>query len=122
MGLIDPVANAAQARAAYAELEALGDPVVIHERTPAGFVDHGPVKAFVRAYRTDALIPGGPIDQGDFLATFNAATWPATLRRLEQGDRVTWKGSLYAVMNQDDATRSFNGEVFGIDLQLRGGA
>jgi hypothetical protein len=113
----------AQARKAYAEIEALGEPVMIHERTPAGFVDHGPVKAFVASFRRDDLIPGGPIEQGDLKATFNRKTWPAALtRRLGRGDRVTWRGELYAVIDQDDATRSAVGEQFGLDLQLRGGA
>lgn len=120
--MLDAPAMTAQARAAYAEIDKLGDPVVVHERTPTGFADHGGLFAFVRTYRSEQVIPGGPIEQGDFLATFNAATWPAAMRRLGQGDRVTWRGQQFAVMNQDDATRSFGGEVFGIDLQLRGGA
>lgn len=121
--VIDPAFLIDSGRQAYAELETLGEPVMIHERTPAGFIDHGPVQAFVAAYRREDLVPGGPIEQGDLRATFNRATWPPLLtRRLQQGDRVTWRGDLYAVMNQDDATRSAGGAQFGVDLQLRGGA
>lgn len=121
--MLDPAAIRAQARQAYAEIDRLGEAVMIHERTAAGFVDHGPVQAFVSSFRRDDLIPGGPIEQGDLKATFNRASWPAALtRRLGRGDRVTWRGEIYAVLDQDDATRSAAGEQFGIDLQLRGGA
>lgn len=125
--LIDPSLVHAQARAAYAEIDRLGEPVVLHKRGAAGFTDYPapgapPIRAFVSAFRREDLIPGGPIEQGDLRATFNFASWPPGLGRLTRGDRVTWRGDLYAVMNQDDATRSAAGEQFGIDLQLRGGA
>src|SRR3954471_7027435 len=107
--LIDPTTVQAQALSAYAEIDQLGEPVMLHKRGAAGFVDYGPVKAFVAAFRSDALIPGGPIEQGDFRATFNFASWPAGLGRMNRGDRVTWRGELYAVVNQDDATRSAAG-------------
>lgn len=113
----------AGARQAYAAIDVLGEDVILHERIAAGFRQHGPVKAFVSQFRRDDLVPGGPIEQGDLRATFNRASWPVDLaRRLGRGDRVTWRGELYAVLNQDDATRSATGEQFGVDLQLRGGA
>jgi hypothetical protein len=109
-------------KAAYQLLEAVGEPVMLHERQAAGFVDHGPIKAFVTAFARTDLIPGGPIEQGDFRAIFNFASWPTALqRRLGRGDRVTWRGEIYAVMNQDDATRGAAGQL-GVELQLRGGA
>lgn len=124
--VIDPAFVHDTAAAAYAEIDVLGEAVMLHERAaaaPGGFIDHGPIKAFVAAFRREDLIPGGPIEQGDLRATFNRASWPAALtRRLQQGDRVTWRGDLYAVMNQDDATRSAAGQQYGVDLQLRGGA
>lgn len=108
---------------AYANLDSFGEPVMLHERQESGFVDHGPVMAFVSAFAGRDLIPGGPIEQGDLKATISKAAWPAALtRRLGRGDRVTWRGEIYAVMNQDDATRSAAGEQFGVDLQLRGGS
>lgn len=120
---ISPALVIAAAREAYAGIDVLGEPVTLHERQGSGFIDHGPVKAFVSAFARQDLIPGGPIEQGDLKATFNRASWPAALaRRLGRGDRVTWRGEIYAVMNQDDATRSAAGEQFGVDLQLRGGA
>lgn len=122
MVMIDPATVQAQARAAYAEIDRLGEPVTLHKRGAAGFTDYGPINAFVAAFRREDLIPGGPIEQGDLRATFNYASWPAGLGRLTRGDRVTWRGELFAVMNQDDATRSAAGAQFGIDLQLRGGA
>lgn len=120
--LIDPAMVQAQAQAAYAEIDRLGEPVMLHKRGPAGFTDHGPVMAFVAAFRREELLPGGPIEQGDLRATFNFASWPAGLGRLTRADRVTWRGELYAVVNQDDATRSAAGLQYGVDLQLRGGA
>jgi hypothetical protein len=119
--LIDPAMVQAQAQAAYAEIDQLGEPVMLHKRGPAGFTDHGPVKAFVAAFRREELIPGGPIEQGDLRATFNFATWPAGLA-LTRADRVTWRGELFAVVQQDNATRSAAGQQYGVDLQLRGGA
>lgn len=123
---INPATVREQARQAYANIDALGEPVTLHERAdaaPGGFILHGPLNAFVAAFRREEVIPGGPIEQGDLRATFNYASWPAGLtRRLTRGDRVTWRGAIYAVQNQDDATRSVAGEQFGVDLQLRGGA
>jgi hypothetical protein len=112
-----------QGRRCYANLGAFGGPVMLHERQGSGFVDHGPIQACVSAYVAREVIPGGPIEQGDLKATIAKTAWPATLtRRLGRGDRVTWHGELYAVINQDDATRSAADEQFGVDLQLRGGA
>lgn len=123
MGTIDPGFLIDSGRQAYAELETLGEDVMLHERSASGFIEHGPLKAFVANYRAQDLIPGGPIEQGDLRATFNRATWPAALSRpLARGDRVTWRGRIYAVINQDDATRSAGGIQFGVDLQLRGGS
>jgi hypothetical protein len=107
-------------RETYAMLDALGDPVAIHVHNGAGFDEHTAV-GVVGAYRREELVPGGPIEQGDLKALFNAASFPATGRRLERKDRVLWRGALYAVMNHDDATRTGAGETFGIELQLRGG-
>ena len=120
---ISPALAKAIGRELYAVIDTLGEPVMLHERQAAGFVDHGPLMAFVSAFARADLVPGGPIEQGDLKAIFNRASWPAALtRRLGRGDRVTWRGEIYAVMNQDDATRSAAGEQFGVDLQLRGGA
>ena len=120
---ISPALVIEAAREAYAAIDTLGEPVMLHERQGAAYVDHGPVMAWVSAFQARDLIPGGPIEQGDLRAIFNRASWPAALtRRLGRGDRVTWHGEIYAVMNQDDATRSAAGEQFGVDLQLRGGA
>ena len=122
MVVIDPAMVRDQARQAYANIDRLGEPIMIHKRGAAGFVDYGPVNAFVAAFRRDELIPGGPIEQGDLRATVNRASWPEGVGRLARGDRITWRGEIYAVMNQDDATRSAAGEQFGVDLQMRGGA
>lgn len=107
-------------RDTYAMLDTLGEAVTIEVHNGAGY-DPFPAKAVVGAYRREELVVGGPIEQGDLRALFNAATFPDLPRRLERKDRVLWRGDLYAVMNHDDATRTGAGEVFGIELQLRGG-
>jgi hypothetical protein len=105
----------------YAQLDTLGEPVTIMVASASASFDDYPATALVAAYRREELLPGGPIEQGDLRALFNAASFPALPRRLERRDRVEWRGDLYAVMNQDDATRTGAGAVFGIELQLRGG-
>lgn len=110
-------------RMAYAQMDAFCEPVTLQERLGDGsFADRGPVPAFVSAFRREELIPGGPIEQGDLKAIISRANWPAGLRRLTRGDRVTWRGEIYAVVNQDDATRTAAAEQLGVNLQLRGGA
>lgn len=106
-------------RETYAMLDVLGEPVTIMVMNGGAYEEH-PAKAVVGAYRREELVPGGPIEQGDLRALFNAATFP-NFRPLERMDRVLWRGALYAVMNQDSATRTGAGDVFGIELQLRGG-
>lgn len=115
-----PAQIQAWGREAYAMLNALGDDVVVHVWNGTGYDEH-PARALVGAYRREELVPGGPVEQGDLKALFDAAAFPALGRRLERRDRVLWRGDLYAVMNHDDATRTGAGDVFGHELQLRGG-
>jgi hypothetical protein len=109
-------------RELYAQLDELGEPVTIMVAAPGNVsFDEYLAVALVAAYRREELVPGGPLEQGDLKALFNAASFPVLPRSLERCDRVLWRGALYAVMNQDDATRTGAGAAFGIELQLRGG-
>jgi hypothetical protein len=52
----------------------------------------------------------------------NWESWQALAvgRRLDRGDRVEWRGAQFAVVQFDDGSKSAAGDVFAIELQLRG--
>lgn len=107
--------------AAHAGIDVIGEPVGVWEATPAGFVKHGPAAAIVSAYLASELVPGGPIEAGDWRCLINGPSFAALGigRRLEKRDRVEWRGRQYAVVNFND-TRGAGGVVFAVELQLRG--
>jgi hypothetical protein len=113
---------AADGLAIYLGIETAGEPVTIWQASPAGFVKHGPVKAMLRAYRWDELVPGGPIEVGDVRCMLYWPTFEALGigRPLERKDRVEWRGRQYAVVQFDDATHAAAGAIFAAQLQLRG--
>ena len=107
---------------AHAGIDVAGDPILIWEATPAGFVEHGPLNAMVSTYRRDELVPGGPIEVGDLRCLI---FWPTLEalgigRQLERKDRIEWRGKQYAVQQFDDATHAAAGAIFAAELQLRG--
>lgn len=108
--------------AAHAGLDVVGEPVLVWQASPAGFVKLGPVAALVANYRRDELVPGGPIESGDLRAMIYGPSYAALGigRRLERADRVELRGRQYAVMQFDDVTHSAAGTVFAVELQLRG--
>jgi hypothetical protein len=104
--------------ATHAGLDVVGEPCTIK----AGGIDYGPLPVFVRTYRREELVPGGPIEQGDFRAMIY---WPSFEalgigRRLERADRLVWRERLYSILQFDDATHSAAGQIFAVELQLRG--
>lgn len=108
--------------ATHAGIDVAGEPVTLWEATAAGFVKHGPVNAMVSSYRRSEMVPGGPVEDGDFRCLIYWPTFAGLpiARRLERKDRVEWRGRQYAVMQFDDATHSAAGAIFAAELQLRG--
>lgn len=108
--------------ATHAGIDVAGEPVTLWEASAAGFIKHGPVNAMVSSYRRDELVPGGPVEVGDFRCLIYWPTFAALAipRRLERKDRVEWRGKQYAVQQFDDATHAAAGQVFAAELQLRG--
>ncbi len=105
----------------YAGLDQVGDPIEIIVRNDDGtYATPVPAVAKVSQFRLDELIAGSPARQGDVKALLRATWIPAGQRRLEQRDRVQWRGKPYSVINYDDATHAVAGTVFAIVLWLRG--
>jgi hypothetical protein len=104
--------------AAHAGIDIAGEPVTIE----ADGTSYGPVMAMVSAYRVGELVPGGPIETGDWRCLI---FWPSFAalgigRRLERKDRLIWRGRRYAVLQFDDAGHAAAGQIFAAELQLRG--
>ena len=97
-----------------------GEDVVIRERTAAGaYTDHPAIKARATAMRMEDLIAGSPAKQGDLYLICDARKFPVA-RRLAQGDRVTFRGRDYAVINDDADQYSVAGTVLARKLHVRG--
>ena len=111
----------ADGMASYAGLDVVGDPIEIILRLDDGsYAPPVPAIAQVSQFRINELFDGSPARQGDFKALLRATWIPAGQRRLEQRDRVQWRGKPYSVINYDDATHAVAGTVFAIILWLRG--
>jgi hypothetical protein len=111
----------ADGMASYAGLDVVGDPIEIILRNDDGTYA-APVNAVAKVsqFRLDELFDGSPARQGDVKALLRATWIPAGQRRLEQRDRVQWRGKPYSVINYDDATHAVAGTVLGVMLWLRG--
>jgi hypothetical protein len=101
-------------------VEFCGETVTIRQRSGAGYVDLKPIPAKVSAYRIQDIIPGASARIGDLIAIVLREDLPLDLPRLEQRDRVTWRGRDYAVLNYDDATSSLAGQGVVVTMLLRG--
>lgn len=117
----DPAVLRAQFELAYELIDVVGDPVNIILRNDDGtYADPVAAMAKVSQFKVDELITGSPARQGDLRAILRATSIPPGQRRLEQRDRVQWKGKSYSVMNYDDATHAVAGAVMAVELWLRG--
>ena len=120
-GIPTPEQYRAMFRPMHAMIDSVGEPVTIRVRNAAGtYDDHGPIMAKMSAFRADEIIPGGPAKLGDVRAIVRAGALPPGLRRLENKDRVSWKGRDYAVTNWDDSSHAVGGETMAVEIWIRG--
>jgi hypothetical protein len=108
-------------RAAYQMIAVYGDDVLLRLRNAAGgYDDVGPLKAMVSALRLTDLVAGSTAQIGDLRAILLSSSIPPGQRRMEQKDRILWRGREYAVLQYDDATPSVGGEVLAVNIIIRG--
>jgi hypothetical protein len=108
--------------ATHAGIDVAGEPILIWQATPTGFIKHGPLNAMVGPFRADQLVPGGPIEVGDLRVLLFWPTFAALGigRRLERADRVEVRGRQMAVVQFDDFTHAAAGAIFAAMIQARG--
>lgn len=102
-------------------IDSAGEDIVIKENTAPGvFTDHPTRKAKPYPYRVEELIPGSTVKQGDNRLIVRALNWPVA-RRLEQKDRILWRGREYSVISDDAGAQfSIGGVIYARILQVRG--
>jgi hypothetical protein len=101
-------------------IDAAGEDVVIRENTaPNTFTNHPAVKAKPKPMTMEDLKDGSPAKQGDLFLIVRADAFPVA-RRLEQKDRVHFRGRDYAVINDDANQYSIGGTVYARVLHVRG--
>jgi hypothetical protein len=114
----------AQLQAAFAPIFALidsaGEPVVIREyMSPGAYTEHPPINAKAKPVKLEDLVEGSLAKQGDFFLIVRANAFPVA-RKLEQRDRVTFRGRDYAVINDDANQYSIGGNSYARVLHVRG--
>lgn len=118
------IPTTAQLQALFAPIfeliDSAGEDVVIKEADGSGgFIPHPPIKARPVAMKTDDLGTTSFAKQGDFFLIIRADPFPVS-RRLEQKDRVTFRGRDHAVINDDANQYSIGGTVYARKLHVRG--
>lgn len=104
---------------------AVGDDVTLLLRNdtavgPGYYIPHGPLKAKVSELRMQDIVAGSSARIGDVRVILEASAIPAGLRRLEEKDRVLWRGRQYGVVQYDDATDSIGAQVMAVNIIVRG--
>lgn len=105
----------------FALIDSAGEDIVVRENTgPGVWADHPAIKAKPSAFRPEDIVAGSTLEQGDFKLIVRANTFPVA-RRLEQKDRITWRGRDWAVTEDDHGAQySIGGVVYARVLQVRG--
>jgi len=103
----------------YGLIDSAGEPVVIRENNDGVFTDHAAIKAKPNPVKLEDLVDGSTAKQGDFFLICRANSFPVA-RRLEQKDRVRFRGRDHAVINDDANQHSIGGVVYARVLHVRG--
>lgn len=119
-----PLPTTAQLQAMFAPIFGLidsagEDVVVIQVETGNLPVYHNPIKARPVAMTTEDLISQTFAKQGDFFLICRANPFPVA-RRLEQRDRVRFRGRDFAIINDDSNQYSIGGICYARKLHVRG--
>jgi len=111
-----------QFRDAHRLIEVVGEPVTIELRAPDDtYETFGPVKAKVSTFAMADILANAVLRQGDLKALLHGDAWTALgIPDLQQKDRVRWRGRAYSVLRFDTATHSLAGELFAVEMVLRG--
>lgn len=101
--------------------DATGEHITVKINTEPGvWESHGPLLARPSALRPEDIAAGSTLKQGDMKFIVLALTFPVQ-RRLEQKDRITWRGRDYAVISDDfGSTRSTSGNTLAREILARG--
>lgn len=102
-------------------IDSAGEDIIIREYIDANnpVVDHLPIKAKPNPIRTIDLIEGSLAKQGDLFLIVRAEAFPVA-RRLDQRDRVYFRGRDWSIINDDANQYSIGGVVYARVLHVRG--
>ena len=101
-------------------IDSAGEPVVIKENIGAGqWTTHTAVKGKPNPVKIEDLVPGSLARQGDFKIIIRANVFPVA-RRLENKDRITFRGRDWAVLDDDANQYAIGGVVYARVLHVRG--
>jgi hypothetical protein len=79
-----------------------------------------PSRAVVSSWKTQDIIVGSLIQQGDLRCIISASHIPAGLRDLDERDRIVVRGRQMAVVRWDTDSRRQNGHLIAAEATVRG--
>jgi hypothetical protein len=102
-------------------IDSSGEDIIVREFVAVGtpLTDHLPIKAKPNPARVQDLIEGSLAKQGDQFLIARAESFPVA-RRLDQRDRIFFRGRDWAVMDDDSNQYSIGGTVYARVLHVRG--
>jgi len=102
-------------------IDSSGEDIIVREYIDASnpVVDHEPIKAKPNPIRTQDLVEGSLAKQGDMFLIARAEVFPVA-RRLDQRDRIYFRGRDWAIINDDANQYSIGGVVYARVLHVRG--
>jgi hypothetical protein len=102
-------------------IDAAGEDVIIREHVGQSqpLVDHTVIRGKAQPFRSEDIMDGSTVKQGDFKVICRASSFPVA-RKLEQKDRVRLRGHDYSVINDDSNQYAIGGVVYARVLHLRG--
>lgn len=119
------IPNTAQLQAYFAPLfdfiDQAGEDIIIKEFTSTSTppIEYPAIKAKPNPLKLEDLVDGSQAKQGDFFLICRANSFPVA-RKLEQKDRVYFRGRDHAVINDDANQYAIGGVVYARVLHVRG--
>lgn len=107
-------------RDAYGLLLAVAEDIVLRYRQEDLTFTEIQAKAKPSELVLTDIVAGSSARIGDVKLIVHASSIPPGTRRMEQKDRVLWRGREYAVVQYDHATPSIGGEPMAITIIVRG--
>lgn len=101
-------------------IDSAGEPIIIRENIGSGqWTSHPAVNGKPNAIKVEDIITGSLARQGDFKIIIRSNVFPVA-RRLENKDRVTFRGRDWAVIDDDANQYSIGGVCYARVLHVRG--